>query len=161
VRGSVVREALIFLSIVVGLAGAALLVRSLSDAYARPRFVVALALAATVVGIVELAGIFGRPLESYEQVWFGYQFYGKSARLAAIPHVVLYLVGAWGLWQLRSWARMGAMAYLAYMLVSFVIWGVRDHASEGVRYVMAWQIFIVPFVTFCFMYLQRGAKHFH
>jgi hypothetical protein len=26
--------------------------------------------------------------------------------------------------------------------------------------VMAWQIFILPFVTFCFMFLQRGAKHF-
>ncbi len=151
---------LILVLVPLSLVLAALVVRRLSDLYERPRFVVALALAAAAVGMVELAGLFARPLDSYEQVWFGYQFYGEAARVAAVPHVVLYLAGAWGLWQLRPWARIGAMAYLAYMLASFVIWGVRDHASEGVRYVMVWHIFVVPFVTFCFMYLQRGGRYF-
>jgi hypothetical protein len=126
----------------------------------RPRFVIVLSIAAFLVGLVELGAFFFRPIESYEQVWFGYQLYAEAARWASIPHVVIYWVGAWGLWRLRPWARIGAMVYLAYLLASFLIWGVRDYGSEGVVYVMGWHAFIVPFAVFCFMYLQRGAKYF-
>jgi len=126
----------------------------------RPRFVVVLALAAAVIGAIELFGLFLRPLEHYEQVWFGYQFYGAAARVAAVPHVIIYFVGAWGLWRLRPWARIGAMVYLGYMLASFMIWGVRDYDSEGIGYVMVWHAFVVPFVTFCLMFLYRGERYF-
>ena len=119
-----------------------------------------LCVVAIVMAAAEFVGLFVRPLESYEQVWLGYEFRGEAARIAAVPHVVVYVLGAWGLWQLRPWARKAAMVYFAYVILSFLIWGVRGYGSEGVLYVMAWQIFVLPLVTFCLMYLYRGERYF-
>ncbi len=80
-------------------------------------------------------------------------------RLAG-PEAALYLVASWGLWSLKPWARMLAMAYLGYLLVSFLLWGVRGLGGHELFTVMAWQILVLPVLTFCFMYLYNGRRYF-
>lgn len=131
-----------------------------SRRFAKPRFVVALCLVAVAIAVAELVELFASSTEDYGHVWFGIELAGTWARVAGIADIAIYLVGAVGLWLLRPWARLGAMAYLLYLLVSFVIWGVRDAGGHGVLVVMAWQMFVLPFITFSLMYLQRGASDF-
>ena len=126
----------------------------------RPRFVVAIVVAALVVVAYECFSLFTRPAEIYEQVWFGMKFRGEAARVAAVPHVVIYLVGSWGLWRQKSWARIAAMGYFGYLLLSFVLWGLRNEDHTPVFQIMAWQMVCLPFNTFCFMFLYNGSRYF-
>jgi len=129
----------------------------------KPRFVIALSLVAAVIATVELAEMFGFFVEAgsvYGHVWLGMELSGGWARVAGLVDIAIYMVGAAGLWMLRPWARTGAMVYLLYLLVSFVIWGVRDSSGRGVFAIMAWQMFVLPFITFSLMYLQGGARYF-
>ena len=127
----------------------------------RPRCVMVLVGVAVALVGYEAFSILLRPLAAYQQVWFGLHFYGQAARALSVAHIVVYAVGAWGLWHLRPWARKAAMAYLVYLLASFIIWGVRrDDISEGAFYVMAWQLSVLPVVTFCLMYLYNGVRYF-
>jgi len=127
---------------------------------AKPYFVVALCVVAVAVSAYDLFRLLTVPVDGFESMWLGFVLHGQPARLAAVAHVAVCLVGAWGLWRLRSWARIAAMGYLAYVLASFILWGVRGMHGDGVMVVMAWQMSVLPFATFCFMYLQRGAEHF-
>jgi hypothetical protein len=127
----------------------------------RPRFVVALVLAAALLAAYEAWSALAAPSMAYERFWAGYRMTGAVARAAALAHLAVCAVAAWGLWHMRRWARLLAMGYLAYLVGSFLFWGLRgagDH--EDPMAVMLWQLFVLPFLTFGFMYLQRGAKHF-
>ncbi len=115
----------------------------------RPRFVVFLVAAAVAAALYDLwitsvalrAGSFGV----------------SSLR---VLETLMYLICARGLWMLRPWARMLAMAYLAYLLITFIIWGVRGFGAPELFSVMAWQILVLPVLTFCFMYLYNGRRYF-
>jgi len=131
-----------------------------SGRYEKPRFVVALCLVAGVIAVGELVDMLLSPADDYGHVWLGMELKGTWARVTGLIDIAIYLTGAIGLWALRPWARAGAMVYLVYLLVSFVIWGVRDAGGRGVLVVMAWQMFALPFITFSLMYLQRGAAYF-
>jgi hypothetical protein len=126
----------------------------------RPRFVVALSLTALGIGIYELTELLLVPAAEHGQVWFGFQLRGWTAAAAATLDVVVLWTGACGLWRLRAWGRLLAMVYLGYVIVSFLIWGVRGLGSEDVLMVMLWQVFVLPFVTFSLMYLHNGASYF-
>jgi hypothetical protein len=129
----------------------------------KPVFVIALCLVAAAIAMVELAEMLGLFVEAgsvYGHVWLGMELSGGWARVAGLVDIAIYVAGAVGLWMLRPWARTGAIVYLLYLLVSFVIWGVRDSSGRGVFAIMAWQMFVLPFITFSLMYLQGGARYF-
>lgn len=127
---------------------------------AKPRFVVTLCFVAVAVAAAELREMVVSPSAVYGHVLFGMELSGTPALAAGLVDVAIYIVGAFGLWALKPWARVGAIAYLLYLLSSFVIWGVRDTGGRGVIVIMAWQMFVLPFITFSLMYLQQGASYF-
>jgi hypothetical protein len=80
--------------------------------------------------------------------------------ILAVAEPGAYLATAVGLWRLRPWARVVAMAYLAWVIVSFLFFGVAATDGRRATAVMLWQISVVPFATFCFMFLYNGARYF-
>jgi hypothetical protein len=125
----------------------------------RPRFVVFLSVAALAVAVAELAFAIA-PGGPAERAWAGRAVYGLAARGVAGVNALVCLLGAWGLWRLKSWSRSLAMAYLAFVLISFLLWGVNASAENKLAYTMGWQMFVLPFVVFCLMYLYNGEKYF-
>ena len=112
----------------------------------RPRFVIFLAAASVAAAVHGLSGL---------AIW------PTVGAWLALLETVAYLGTAWGLWMLRPWARILAMVYLGYLLLSFLLWGVRGFGEPGVVTIMAWQIMVLPVLTFCFMYLYNGRRYFH
>lgn len=128
----------------------------------RPRFVVVLCLAGIGVAGYELTELVAVAWAMHEQALLGWSLRGRSAAAAAAIDAVLCLVGAWGLWRLRSWGRTFAMVYLGYVLISFLLWGARGLTSGGdqLLWIVLCQMIVLPFVTFSLMYLHGGARYF-
>jgi len=98
------------------------------------------------------------PLGGGPATLLGRHFGGDSARLLPVAESFALCAGAWGLWKLRPWARIAAMVYLAGVILCFLFLGVgtgRDRAAWS----LLWQVTIVPFATFCYMFLYNGRRH--
>lgn len=91
---------------------------------------------------------------------FGVELSGEVARAAATAEIGLLALGAWGLWNLRSWARSGAMLYLAAVCVRFLFFGVEAGGRSQAVWTLLWQVSMVPFATFGFMFLYNGGRYF-
>jgi hypothetical protein len=133
------------------------LVPRLAARTGRPGFVVGIALAAAVVAAFELASALA--VADLERFVLGAWLAGRSARLVSLVHAATCAVTALGLWRMRPWARWLAMGVLGYLIATFLIWGVRGGRAD-VGDVMLWQMLVLPFLTFGFMYLQRGGRYF-
>jgi len=126
----------------------------------RPRFVVVLCLVAWLAAALELTGaLVDLPVGGGPAAALGRRFGGDFGRLLGVVESSALCAGAWGLWRLRPWARVTAMAYLAAVVLSFLFFGVgtgRDRATWS----LLWQVTIVPFATFCYMFLHNGRRYF-
>lgn len=89
----------------------------------------------------------------------GFHVPGDLGRALRVVEACALCVGAWGLWYLRAWARVAAMGYLATVIVSFLFLGVGSD-SDRATWTMLWQVTIIPFATFCYMFLHGGRRYF-
>ncbi len=121
-----------------------------------PRYVVGLVAGAVWVAVRQLVHAVGVPLSAYRQVWLFVDVGGIAGWSVLALRLGLYGLGAWGLWQGKPWARWLTMAYLAAELAVFVVRG-----AGGWEQFFSLHMILVPYATFGFMYLQRGADDFH
>jgi hypothetical protein len=63
------------------------------------------------------------------EVWFGFELRGAAALSTAPLHWAVFLVGAWGFWQQRSWILPCAAAYAFYVALSHLVWS--EVSSKG------------------------------
>lgn len=130
------------------------------EARVRPRFVVVLCVAAWLVAALEMLGaLAGAPVAGAHAALLGLRFEGDFGRALCILEASALGVGAWGLWNLRPWARLAAMGYLAAVVLSFLFLGVGT-GRERATWTLLWQITVVPFATFCYMFLHNGGRYF-
>ena len=144
-------------------AGAAWLPSSSSGCYeagVRPRFVVVLCIAVWLAAASEMVDVIaGTPSDGFHAALLGPRVGGDFGRVVRAVESCALGVGAWGLWKLRPWARVAAMAYLAAVILSFLFLGV-GVGSDRATWTLLWQITIVPFATFCYMFLHNGGRYF-
>ena len=127
----------------------------------RPRFVMVLTVAAVLAGFAALADfpqVFAA--EVYRRGFLGTVIEGAAARAVTLLEPWGYFVTAFGLWKLRPWARLAAMAYLAVVVAAFLFVGVAAGEGKRATAVLLWQVSVVPFATFCFMFLYNGGRYF-
>jgi hypothetical protein len=65
---------------------------------------------------------FMKPVAVDEEVWFGIRFHGASAKLLAVPHWVVFALGAYGFRKMRPWMWPWASLYAAQVAVGMLIW---------------------------------------
>ena len=127
---------------------------------ARPRFVAALCLATLAVVVAEICVLVFRPAASLSTSLVGIALEGGGAALAIGAHVIVQIIVGCGLWLLRPWARLAGMVYVGFLLASFLLWGLGGGRGREPVYVLVWQLCVLPFLTFSFMYLYGGARYF-
>jgi hypothetical protein len=87
--------------------------------------------------------LFVKPVDVDQEVWFGILVTGWAAKVAAIPHWVVYGAGAFGFWRMRSWMWPWAAVYTAQIAIGMLVWCL--HEYEGAR---AWLAGAPPFAAF-------------
>ena len=121
----------------------------------RPRYVAALTAGAVLVAGLEAGELCRVGLEVYQHRWLGL----RASEAAAVALLALrlgaYAAGLCGLWLARAWARLAAMGYLGAELAAFLLFGAGDW-----RGFFGLHMLLVPYATFCLMYLQRDAAEY-
>ncbi len=70
--------------------------------------------------------LFVKPVARDEEVWFGIEFRGPLAKLAALPHWFVYGAAVYGFRRRRPWMAIWAPAYAAQVAFSIYVWKVVD-----------------------------------
>ena len=87
--------------------------------------------------------IFVKPVAVDQEVWFGILFTGWAAKIAAIPHWMIYAAGAFGFWRMRSWMWPWAAIYTAQVAIGMLVWCLLEY--DGSR---AWISGVASFLPF-------------
>ena len=92
------------------------------------------------------------------EVWFGFELRGDLALLTAPLHWLLFLVGAWGFWQQRSWVLPAAIGYNVYIALSHLIWNVVSPNGWGWLAAL-WQaaLFSIPAIALSYLWTRPEA----
>jgi hypothetical protein len=94
-----------------------------------------------------------KPVATDEEVWFGIVFHGWLAKLVAVPHWIVYGLGAYGFLRMRPWMWPWAAAYVAQVAFSFLVWGLWHFNGLGVLIAL---VSPVPFLALAgVLFLER------
>ncbi len=76
--------------------------------------------------------LFVKPVAGDEEVWFGIELRGWLAKLAALPHWLVYAAAVYGFRRRRPWMAFWAPAYAAQIAISIYVWkALETGGSEG------------------------------
>lgn len=71
------------------------------------------------------------PVADDQEVWFGLLLTGWPAKLSAPLHLVIYGLGAWGFWHMRTWMWPWASVYAAQVAIGMLVWNLTDPRGAG------------------------------
>ncbi len=124
--------------------------------FGRPRYIAALAVGAVLVVALQVAVLSDVGIDDFQHRWLGLGMNGSAGAAMLAVRACVYLIGLCGLWMGRAWARLAGMGYLGAELAAFLLFGAVDW-----RGFFSLHILLVPYATFCLMYLQRDAGEYH
>ena len=92
--------------------------------------------------------IFYKPVEFDEEVWFGITLHGWYAKLTEPLHWIIYGLGAYGFWKMKSWMWPWASVYLLQVVIAMFFWNQLDPRGGGlVPGLISAAIFCVPLIA--------------
>ena len=92
--------------------------------------------------------IFYKPVDLDEEVWFGITLHGWYAKLTEPLHWIIYGLGAYGFWKMKSWMWPWASVYLLQVVIAMFFWNQLDPRGGGlVPGLISAAIFCVPLVA--------------
>ena len=91
---------------------------------------------------------FYKPVELDEEVWFGITLHGWYAKLTEPLHWIIYGLGAYGFWKMKSWMWPWASVYLLQVVIAMFFWNQLDPRGGGlVPGLIAAAIFCLPLIA--------------
>ena len=92
--------------------------------------------------------IFYKPVELDEEVWFGITLHGWYAKLTEPLHWIIYGLGAYGFWKMKSWMWPWASVYLLQVVIAMFFWNQLDPRGGGlVPGLISATIFCLPLIA--------------
>ena len=91
---------------------------------------------------------FYKPVELDEEVWFGITLHGWYAKLTEPLHWIIYGLGAYGFWKMKSWMWPWASVYLLQLVIAMFFWNQLDPRGGGlVPGLISAAIFCLPLIA--------------
>ncbi len=91
---------------------------------------------------------FYKPVELDEEVWFGITLHGWYAKLTEPLHWIIYGLGAYGFWKMKSWMWPWASVYLLQVVIAMFFWNQLDPRGGGlVPGLISAAIFCLPLIA--------------
>lgn len=98
----------------------------------RPWWINILFLWCLILTIVVPIEVISRPFESDIEVWFGVELFGWWAKVGGLAHAILFTVGSWGFFKMRSWMWPWCSVYVAQVAFSHLVWSELSPAGNGI-----------------------------
>lgn len=101
--------------------------------------------------------IYGKPFAHAEDVWFGFTLTGWPAKIGEHIHWLIYAIGAYGFWRMKSWMWPWAAVYSAQVTIAMVVFNIISGPGMGDGRGGGWLASIITGVFFAVLtyYLWR------
>ena len=103
--------------------------------------------------------LFFKPLEEDQDVWLGIMFTGWAAKVGGAVHWIVYALGAWGFWKMKSWMHPWAGIYIFQIAIAMALFGYFNTENNDVPLLFASIVFAL--FALLAVALWRGKRHFH
>ena len=91
--------------------------------------------------------LFLKPVEGDEEIWFGFTLTGWWAKATEPLHWLIYGLGAYGFWRMKTWMWPWASVYAAQVVIAMFIWNIlNDMGSLTSAFISAF-IFSLPMIA--------------
>ena len=91
--------------------------------------------------------LFLKPVETDQEIWFGYTLTGWWAKATEPFHWLIYSFGAYGFWRMKTWMWPWASIYVAQVVISMFIWNILSDSSNLLSAVISASIFSIPMIA--------------
>ena len=99
--------------------------------------------------------LFLKPVEGDEEIWFGFTLRGWWAKATEPLHWLIYGLGAYGFWRMKTWMWPWASVYAAQVVIAMFVWNMlNDMGSLTSAFISAF-MFSLPMIA-----LWRSRKEF-
>ena len=100
-----------------------------------------------------------KPMDRWEEVWFGFTIRGWSAKVSEIAHWLIYGAGSYGLWKMKGWLWPWITLYTAQVAVAMLIFNILAGPGTGDGRGGGMIVGIVIFLIFAYLtYLTHKAR---
>ncbi len=97
--------------------------------------------------------LFVKPVARDEEIWFGIEFRGLLAKLAALPHWFVYGAAVHGFRRRRPWMAIWAPAYAAQVAFSIFVWKALE--TGGLTGIVFGFLFALPMTGLAYAFWSR------
>ena len=67
---------------------------------------------------------FLKPVEVDQEIWFGFTLTGWWAKATEPLHWIIYGLGAYGFWRMKTWMWPWSSVYVAQIVIAMFIWNI-------------------------------------
>jgi hypothetical protein len=90
---------------------------------------------------------FLKPVAEDHEIWFGIALTGWWAKATEPLHWLIYGLGAYGFWKMKSWMWPWAAVYAAQVMIAMLVWNiVNPHGRGWLAGLVTAAIFSLPVV---------------
>ena len=93
-----------------------------------------------------------------EDVWLGFTFTGWGAKIGGFFHFLVYALGTWGFWHMKSWMHPWAAVYLFQVAIAFFLFPIINPEVSDYHWIVS-VVVAAPWVLFAIV-LLLNRKHF-
>jgi|TARA_B100001971_G_scaffold190507_1_gene193303 hypothetical protein len=91
--------------------------------------------------------LFFKPVEGDEEIWFGFTLTGWWAKATEPLHWLIYGLGSYGFWRMKTWMWPWASVYAAQVAIAMFTWNIlNDMGSLTSAFISAF-IFSLPMIA--------------
>ena len=88
-----------------------------------------------------------KPVEQDQEVWFGFTLTGWWAKATEPLHWLIYGIGAYGFWKMKTWMWPWASIYLAQIVIAMFVWNILSEVGNLGTAALSALIFSIPMIA--------------
>ena len=93
--------------------------------------------------------LFLKPVAGDEEIWFGFVLTGWWAKATEPLHWLIYGLGAYGFWQMKTWMWPWASVYAAQIVIAMFVWNIFNSQANNnlIAAFISALIFCIPMIA--------------
>jgi len=91
--------------------------------------------------------LFLKPVDGDEEIWFGFTLTGWWAKATEPLHWLIYGLGAYGFWRMKTWMWPWASVYVAQIVIAMFVWNILNDMGSLMSAFISALIFSMPMIA--------------